>query len=162
MSRFVLNGFTITAIILTILTLISVSVLSYTIYVYFGVSKAMRVITYNANFTVSEGNTSNTSIKTILTIQNPSQFDFFVTFINQKFYLDSTVTGDYNGYWVDTHGGSLRLNASSSLSVVLDAVNMSIGEEQVANLYAVFSMGLISPLPGTLSLRFVQTLQNNM
>jgi hypothetical protein len=121
----------------------------------------MRVIKFNANFTVPEGNATNTSIKTFVTIQNPSPFDFFVSFINQKFYLDSTVIGEYTGYWADTHGGSLRLNASSTLGVVLNA-NIPIGEEQAANLYAVFSMAIISPLPGIISLSYVRTLQNSM
>jgi hypothetical protein len=102
------------------------------------------------------------SIETVLTVQNPSQFDFFVTYVNQKFYLDSKLVGDANGYWVQLHGGSLILKASSSLDMILDAENIPIDKEQVVNLYAIISIGINTPLPEAVTLRFVETLQDNM
>jgi hypothetical protein len=162
MSRFVLNAFTVAMITFAALTLISVFLSSYTIYVYFGVCKTVRIITCDVNFTVSQGYMSNMSIKTDLTLKNPSAFDFLVTYVNEKFYLDSKLVGDSNGYWLPLQGGSIKLIASSNLDIVLNAPNIPVTEEQVVNLYTIIYIGLSTPLPDPVSLRFVETLQNSV
>lgn len=162
MSRFVVKSLTITMIAFVTFTLISVFMLSYTVYVYFGVCKAMRQIACDVNFTVSQGYMANMSIKTVLTVQNPSQLDLSITYVNEKFYLDSKLVGNPNGYWVTSYENPLALKASSNLDIVLNAPDIPVDEEQIVNLYAIFSIGINTPLPERVSLSLYKTLQDSV
>lgn len=139
-------------------TVVLVLMLSYTVYVYFGVCKATRMIVCDMNFTVSE---NDTSIKTTLTIRNPSEFNFLVVYVNEKFYLGGKVVGEHDGYWTRSHGNSLELHSFSSLDVIVNAKNVPISKEQMRNLYVFISIGIETPLPERAILRFTETFHEN-
>lgn len=140
-------------------TVVLVLMLSYTVYVYFGVCKATRMIVCDMNFTVSE---DDVSIKTTLTVRNPSEFDFLVVYVNEKFYLGGKVVGEHDGYWTRSHGNSLELHSFSSLNITVTAGNVPISKEQIKNLYVFISIAIETPLPKRSTLRFTETLHEGV
>lgn len=64
--------------------LTSFSVLSYTIYIYFGTGLALRLIKASVSeIHVSNANENESNITTIITLSNPSSFSFEITYVKE-------------------------------------------------------------------------------
>lgn len=131
-------------------TILSLILLLYSVYVYFGVARALQEIDVSVqNFNATFLNGRDVSVTTVLIIRNPSEFAFKAISFHQKIYLNGKCIGDK---WLSEEH---IISPFSNTSIIMPKTEISALENSTERNWGVsFFINLDTPLPDNIGLRF--------
>ena len=131
-------------------TILSLFLLLYSVYVYFGVAWALQEIDVSVqNFNVTFLDGKNASVTTVLIVQNPSEFTFKARAFHQEIYLNGKCIGDK---WLSEEH---IISPFSNTSIIMPRTKISALENSTEGNWGVsIFINLDTPLPKNAPLRF--------
>lgn len=133
-------------------TILSLILLLYSVYVYFGVAWALKEIDVSVqNFDVTFLNERNASVTIVFIVRNPSEFTFKAISFHQKIYLNGSYIGDK---WLSEEH---MISPFSNTSVIMPSAKISMLENSTEvswNWSISLFINLDTPLPKNVPLRF--------
>lgn len=138
-----------------VFTLALAILLSYTVYLYFGVYGALQKIEVSIyDVSVQSLSVTNSSVratvKTVITIQNPSGFSFGASAIRERLLFNGTLVGKSAGYYLRYPDDPLPIAPSPPTNVTAIMPDIQLFAEPTENskwrmlVYIAF----VTPLPG--------------